>query len=379
MSNEEYNTLEDLVFSRSFRTWVLTGDTPEADFWSDWATRNPGKTELVNQAKAVIYALQLDLRPLPEEAVDAEVRKALQKVQDGRLTPVREVPLRPGILGRHYSRAWTAAAIVAAIAIGIWSIRFFHQPRQEGFYPTFLAVDPAKPIHQQTAPAGTEKWLTLPDGSTARLTPGSKLSWPADHPDADHPDADHPDARHNGRPGRQRAVFLEGEAFFNITHSASLPFFVYTRNVITKVLGTSFTVNTNSGKTIVSVSTGKVSVYHKKDLSDGMILTPNQQSTYDPGKDHLDKALIARPVALETADSTAGSPGPAPVAAVFRGLQNRYGIPILYDEEAVAGCTLRVPMGNEPFYEKLNVVCKAIGATYEAIDGNIVITAAGCK
>jgi transmembrane sensor len=31
-------------------------------------------------------------------------------------------------------------------------------------------------------------------------------------------------------------------------------------------------------------------------------------------------------------------------------------------------------MGNESFYEKLNIICKAINASYEAIDGNIVLT-----
>ena len=56
-----------------------------------------------------------------------------------------------------------------------------------------------------------------------------------------------------------------------------------------------------------------------------------------------------------------------------------YGITILYDEESISGCSLSVTMGNEPFYEKLNIICKAIGATYESIDGQIVVTTRGCK
>jgi hypothetical protein len=119
MSFEDYNTLEDLAFSRSFRNWVVNPEGPEADFWTSWAAHNPDKTELINQAKAVIYALQLNFKPLSEGAVDAEVRKVLQKVKDGRVNAVRDIPLRTSLLGRRLARTWTIAAVIAAIAI-IW-------------------------------------------------------------------------------------------------------------------------------------------------------------------------------------------------------------------------------------------------------------------
>jgi hypothetical protein len=68
-----------------------------------------------------------------------------------------------------------------------------------------------------------------------------------------------------------------------------------------------------------------------------------------------------------------------PVSRVFKRLQELYGIPIVYDEEAVSSCSLFATMGNESFYQKLNIICKAINASYEKIDGNIVVTAPGCK
>src|SRR5215470_8338748 len=107
MANEEYNTLEDLVFSRSFRNWVLNRRCPEAEFWTNWVARNPDKTETITQAKAVIHALQLNLPPLPDGTADAEVRKVLEKLRDGRVNLVREIPFRPRLLGRRHTRAWT--------------------------------------------------------------------------------------------------------------------------------------------------------------------------------------------------------------------------------------------------------------------------------
>jgi transmembrane sensor len=57
-----------------------------------------------------------------------------------------------------------------------------------------------------------------------------------------------------------------------------------------------------------------------------------------------------------------------------------YGIPIVFDKEAVNSCPLTAAMGErDSFYESLNAICKAIGASFEEIDGNIVVTAAGCK
>jgi len=119
MSIEDYSTLEDLAFSRSFRNWVLNPEGPEADFWTNWVADNAGRVELVNQAKAVIDALELNLKSLPGRTVDAEVRKVLQKVKDGRVNAVREIPLRTSLLHRRPARLWTAAALIALIAI-IW-------------------------------------------------------------------------------------------------------------------------------------------------------------------------------------------------------------------------------------------------------------------
>ncbi|HVU98193.1 MAG TPA: hypothetical protein VHE34_23380 [Puia sp.] len=127
MSIEDYSTLEDLAFSRSFRNWVLNPEGPEADFWTNWVAHNPEKGELVNQAKAAIAALELNLKPLPGRTIDTEVRKVVQKIKDGRVNAVREIPLRNSLLGRRPARTWTVAAIIAAVAILLILFRIFRQ------------------------------------------------------------------------------------------------------------------------------------------------------------------------------------------------------------------------------------------------------------
>lgn len=363
----DFKTLEDLVFSRSFRDWVLKGDTREADFWADWQARNPDMREIINQAKAIIYALQLNLRPLPEEKVDREITRVLDKLHEGRFSLAGELPLRPRI-SRRPAQIWTAAALLAGLVILFWGLRLYWFHERDDAFRSFVSVHKTSPIVQQTGNTDSAHSLVLPDGSTVRLTSGSHLFYPDKLL----------------TPGGRREVYLDGDAFFEITHNADHPFYVYTHSIITKVLGTSFRISTGAASgTIVSVATGKVSIYRnrnkKSDPSDGIILTPNQRIVYDPAEDRLDRSIADHPQKLATATDTALVFNATPIATVFRRLQSLYGIPIVYDEETVSGCSLSVTMGNEPFYEKLSIICKAIGATYESIDGQIVVTAHGCS
>ena len=170
------------------------------------------------------------------------------------------------------------------------------------------------------------------------------------------------------------------------------PFYVYTvARSLQKVLGTSFFVRSFSSDSIttVTVRTGKVSVYRKDDFYSpsaekgepvGIILIPNQEVVYDRGQDRLHKTLADRPERLSEVPDTSLAFHGTPISQVFGRLQQLYGIPIMFDEEAVSSCSLNATMGEkDSFYEKLNVICKAIGGSYEVIDGNIVVTTPGCK
>ena len=399
MGNSEYETMEELVFSRSFRNWVLDKDSPDAGFWDDWVTRHPERLEMVHHAKAVIYALQLNLKRLSDEEIDSEVQKALQRLKDAPREIPDEPPFhprRPGGRSRwslrprrlpgatpfsgRYARPLEWAALFCGICLVGYFLYRQVTPRHRDVLQSFLSSHSKEPVRQKTGDSTKDKALLLPDGSKAWLTTGSKLYYSDRLPTA------------NGK----REVYLDGEAFFDIKKNAARPFYVYTGHVITKVLGTSFRVRAwrSDPKTTVIVRTGKVSVYREEDFythasgnsePGGVVLTPNQEIIYDHDREgenrRLNKTLSDNPELLagRGAADTAMAFSGTPIKEVFRRLQNAYGIPILYDEETVASCSLFATMGNESFYDKLNIICKAIGASYEMIDGNIVVTAPGCK
>jgi transmembrane sensor len=74
-------------------------------------------------------------------------------------------------------------------------------------------------------PYGKRSSLTLSDGTRIWLNSGSKLVYPAKFA------------------GKEREVYLEGQAYFSVSHSDDVPFFVHTREMKVKVLGTEFDIS----------------------------------------------------------------------------------------------------------------------------------------
>jgi transmembrane sensor len=385
MGNFECNSIEDLVFSRSFRDWVLERDSPEAGFWENWIVQHPDKREIVQHAKAVVYALQLNLSPLSEEETGKEIGRILQKLRESSSAHEDEYPYQqqrrknpfPARLAiDRYLPILRYAAVFMILCLSAWFYRNYTNKRHPDAYEAFQSSHSGKsnPLQQQVADASTGRILVLPDGSTVHLVSGSKLYYASEF--------------FAGK--AKREVYLTGEAFFEIKKNAARPFYVYTSTVITKVLGTSFRIEAYPAapKAMVTVRTGKVSVYRKDDFYEatasgneagGIVVTPNQELVYDQQSNELNKILTDKPEKVNAVRATAFVFDATPVSQVFKTLQEAYQIPIVYDEEALSSCSLSATMGNESFYEKLSIICKAINASYEMIDGNIIITAGGCK
>ncbi|WP_256009258.1 FecR family protein [Desertivirga xinjiangensis] len=101
-------------------------------------------------------------------------------------------------------------------------------------------------------PAGQRSKILLPDSSVVYLGPASCLSFPEEFNES------------------KRELSLEGEAFFEVRKDVKRPFTVHTGRVRTRVLGTSFKVDSRERDVIVSVATGKVRV----SVTDGTKTTP---------------------------------------------------------------------------------------------------------
>lgn len=377
MGHREFSLIEDFVFDPSFRNWVLNNKREDKLYWQNWMTENPDKVKLANYAKAIVYALSVNQQQLSESELEAEIKDILNKARklEEEKTQAVITPISSRSSAVKRLTFWPAAAAIFIVIVFLAALFTYNRQVDEKTQATLYELPSLSQTSQLTERynnSDTIQSILLADGSRVGLSPKSKLSFSK-----------------NLSSGK-REVYLTGEAFFDVRKNPSQPFFVYTRSMVTKVLGTSFIVKayTNDKKASVQVRTGKVSVYKKENFSekntvanklDGLIVTPNQQVVYDLERNQLSKTIIDKPVMLTATQDERFVFNATPLKEVFRVLQNAYGITIMYDESVISSCSLSVAMGDETFYEKLEMICKAIGASYESIDGTIFIAAHGCN
>ncbi len=216
--------------------------------------------------------------------------------------------------------------------------------------------------------------IVLEDHSRINLMPGSSLKYPETFDKND------------------RKVLLSGDAFFEITKNPSKPFYVYSGDVVTKVLGTSFMIRSDkkTREVRVSVRTGRVSVYQvaregaSSVTSDpettGILLTPNQQAVYQSREGKLIKSLVESPALIAPEEKASSfSFVNTPVSQIFEAIEKAYGVDLVFDEEVFKDCFLTTSLEDEDLFEKLTVISKLLNVNYKIIDTHIVISGAGCK
>lgn len=121
----------------------------------------------------------------------------------------------------------------------------------------------ADDVCQLVVPGGKRASVILSDGTHINVHPGSKVVFPMQLRQ------------------KQRKVYLEGEAFLNVTKNPNSPFAVQTRRMQVNVLGTSFNVMAYPKQAIQSVVlvTGHVKV--KTEDNKEQNIEPNQHYQFD--------------------------------------------------------------------------------------------------
>ncbi|WP_020597539.1 FecR family protein [Spirosoma panaciterrae] len=367
-------TFDDFVLDSRFRQWVLTNSPAEQTFWNAWLQNNPDKVDLILAARQFVIQMQQAQDELTDEEFTTEVarirtnRQKAQDLSEPELTPEEQPePRRFGVWIR-------IAAVIALVGLGAVVFWYGRRPTTPLALYQHTVEQQAGAVQNVQNTTNASQLIRLPDGSKVTLYRGSQISFPRSFT------------------ANQREVFLVGEAFFEIVRRPKQPFMVYTDQLTTKVLGTSFTVRAypDDKEAKVIVRTGKVSVFKTPTtgkLSDvnesepALILTPNQQVTFQEKDRRLERSLVALPEPIAT---TTGQPQTlvfdhTPVVTVFKKLEAAYGIVINYDADLLAGCELTAEFGPESLFEKLDLICRATESRYEVIDAQVVVYSKGCR
>ena len=357
-------TTEALVLDTYFQRWVNRQLPPEDNFWEEWLSLHPEKAGEVSQAKFVLKALEMD-RVAPDDRLMAgQIERILNSLDE-----------KPILRRRLFFPMWWRVAAMLVLVGGIgWYVFQDAEKADTYVYSAKSSIlQPVQKINNSDQPIK----LSLSDGSLITLQPKSSLSYPEAFSDD------------------KREVFLVGEARFAVTKDPLRPFLVHSNELVTKVLGTVFSIRAfeNDRDITVKVYEGKVSVLAGKEKmqnagspfnqNEGVILTPNQMAVFDRKPERLIKTLVENPVIIHPPGDKSDGTGNfvfdnTPVNRVFEILEKSYGVTIVYDRDMLNGCTVTAPLGNETLYEKLDLVCKVIRASYEVVDAQVIVSSKGC-
>lgn len=351
-----YN-VEELLNDEYFIQWLLSPDVENEKFWNELQEKDPKLKLEIDKARSFVLHLQQDIKYPEFSAVDEIAVWNLIKAKTDRNKNRKQT-----------YRIYRIMAGVAAILCLCFFIarEFYLRDKQDINYLAViesvehdnshskdveLILSDSKKIaisetesqveynrdgginvnskkvesvvteedHHQTfnqliVPLGKRSSVTFSDGTKIWVNSGSKVIYPM------------------AFDKRKREIFIEGEVYLDVTPDVNRPFFVKTRQMDVKVLGTSFNVSAykNDPSLQVTLLEGKVEVNREGDQSD--ILLPNQQFDYDT---QTNKATVKY---VDVENYIAWKNGyyqfeKQPLNIVFKKLSRYYGIRIEWDEE----------------------------------------------
>lgn len=148
------------------------------------------------------------------------------------------------------------AAVAVIVLWGNFLYRNYQEETMEMLYQTI------------SVPAGQRINLTLPDGTDVWLNARTKIRYPFSFN------------------GEKREVFLDGEAFFDVSKDKRKPFIVQTPKYRLEVLGTAFNVEDYSGKNgfETMLFNGSIKIISNDSIPQTITLTPTYKAYLENGR-----------------------------------------------------------------------------------------------
>lgn len=353
-------TAIDFLQDEDFVSWIEC-DEQVQNAWTEWFARHPEKAPVADEAKRIVRAIEGEKQFFLHDSKQQEMWANVERHVDA------------GVSRPRFSK--TIKYIVAASApifIAAAIVFSYKQFEKEEFISKKYKHEQSELLRYSNESEKPNS-LVLSDGSIVILQPHSSLEYPRSFSSS------------------SRNVYLNGEAFFEVTKDAMKPFSVFADKIVTRVLGTSFSVRAydRDKEIVVVVKTGKVSVLTSAQLEDenrqdddpvGTLLTPNQQVVFSKKESQMVRSLVKDPTLLPSSSEVENFQFiDTPINVVFERLEKVYGVEIIFDEELMSACLLNASLRDDSFYDQLRLICKGVGAKYQLLDGHVIITGGGCQ
>jgi transmembrane sensor len=348
---QRFSTLEDFLENAAFRRWVKERRAEDRVYWQEWLALNPEKREIYENAVALYIAIQ-----------DSPVEQPEQPTPSTDHTVYATGSARELVVNWNWMK-WTAAAAIL-VSLLWWQ---FETPllksiaSKEVEKVNYVTINEWRTVVNDT---DDPELALLPENSSVLLSPGSQIRF------------------REGINSPLREVYLNGEGFFEVSKNPDKPFMVYTTNLTTKVLGTSFQVRSfdDEATSFVKVKTGKVTVFPTKSPKNQAFLNVNEQLTINTKSEKVEKQKQL--IASEASTDIISNPFRfefSPVPYVLDQLESTYHMPIRYNRNLLQNCTFTGQLDDVPFIEKIRLICLTIESDFEIVDNQIVIQSRGCN
>lgn len=217
-------SLDDYLEDDAFRHWVFQSDEQGNALWHAVFDRFPEQYTVAQQAQLILQGMSDHFQPtsLAEKPVDEAFARQLEK----RMKAARQQ--HSTLHRRKTIRRQLSIAASILLLIGLVSWVWFNNSGNQ--------LDSARTAY------GQWKTLYLPDGSKVQLNANSEIKYAK-----------------NWKAGADREVWLQGEAFFEVTKDPQgASFTVFSGGIAIEVLGTAFNVHSRGEETQVFLQEGKV-------------------------------------------------------------------------------------------------------------------------
>ncbi|ALD22380.1 FecR family protein [Hymenobacter sp. DG25A] len=329
MNYSAYST-EDFLADESFQAFVLGHDVATTSFWQQWLIENPGKAAEFHEAQTILQQVVGRPRALPEAIKQEELAKFRHYLQPAPALRVSRQRRWPVVL----------AVLSAMLMVGLGFWRYM--------LPTEL---------QYTTLAHQQRQVLLPDGSQVMLNANSTLTLSKDW-----------------APGQPREVWLKGEAYFIVRHTAparlktvaaapaNVKFTVHAGTVDVAVLGTQFNVRHLGGSTNVVLRTGQIQLSrHQAGHTEQVLMKPGELVSTDASQPQA--PLTKRTVKADFYSAwTSGHLdfNNTPVADVVALLRDGYGLQVTVNNPALVQQKLTGSVPNQDLEVLLNSLGKSL-------------------
>lgn len=325
-------TVEDFVLHQAFVDSVLHPTPESSSYWEGLFEKNPEKVKEAKQARKVVLRMDSHTDKLTSQDKEALWRRVHGEILMDKGYPSAERVPQKGALTKKKSirkireidipQVYRVAAILC-VAVGLSWLTNLSGIKEE----VVVRPDPVAYVEHRL-PSGMKSSWALPDGSRVVLNAGSSLRYIKDF------EAD------------RRALFLEGEAFFEVEKDSLRPFVVYTGTLSTTAVGTSFAISAYTPDSVrVYLLTGKAVVADSLGRQNQMYLEKGEAASKDSSgvvhKSTFDEEeVMAWTKGIILFDRT-------PISVAVKTLENWYGVTFEWQNHPPDGLTVSGKFDNE--------------------------------